>query len=192
MRVIAGSAGGLQLTVPQSVTRPTTDRVREALFSSLGDRVVGAAVLDLYAGSGAVGIEALSRGARSAVFVEADEGACAMIRANLERVRLAASTAEVRRGRVGDFLKRLPGDEPFDLVFADPPYARDEKSALELVALLADPVLPRSLRAGGLFILESMAGKDLPLNDGSPWHLSRDRRYGGTRLNYLTRAEPAA
>ncbi|MBL9154282.1 MAG: 16S rRNA (guanine(966)-N(2))-methyltransferase RsmD [Verrucomicrobiales bacterium] len=187
MRVIAGSAGGLPLTVPKSVTRPTTDRVREALFSSLGDRVLDAAVLDLYAGSGALGIEALSRGAASVVFVEADERACETIRGNLERSRLAGLAAEVRRSRVLDYLKRLPAGETgrFDLVFADPPYARDADTAAELAALLQSEPLAAALREGGLFVLESLDAGELPWGQPPRWELSRERRYGGTRLNYL-------
>jgi len=192
MRVIAGSAGGLPLTVPKSVTRPTTDRVREALFSSLGDRVIDAEVLDLYAGSGALGIEALSRGARSVVFVEADERACETIRANLAKARLTEARAEIRRSRVVDFVNRLPGQAAHDLVFADPPYARDETATAELAALLSSERLAVSLREGGLFILESMDKRDLPLGDPARWDLLRERRYGGTRLNYLTPRAAAA
>jgi 16S rRNA (guanine966-N2)-methyltransferase len=192
MRVIAGSAGGLPLTVPKSVTRPTTDRVREALFSSLGGRVNGAAVLDLYAGSGALGIEALSRGATSVVFVEADERACEAIRANLAKSRLSGDGAEIRRSRVVDFVSRLPEGAAFDLIFADPPYARDEASTAELAALLAAGRLAECLREGGLFVLESMDKRDLPLGDPPVWDLLRERRYGGTRLNYLTPRDATA
>lgn len=200
MRVIAGSAGGLPLTVPKSVTRPTADRVREALFSSLGGRVVGAAVLDLYAGSGALGIEALSRGARSVLFVEADDRACAAIRANLERTRLAGPAAAVRRERVRDFLQGLARagggtGAAYDLVFADPPYARDAEKAGELAALLASEGLAGALRPDGWFILEAMDGAAaLPLGGSGPWEAVRERRYGGTRLHYLRprSAAPAA
>lgn len=183
MRVIAGSAGGLSLTVPKSVTRPTTDRVREALFSSLGDRVEGAAVLDLYAGSGALGIEALSRGAASAVFVETDERACETIRGNLAKTRLTGG--EVRRSKVLDFLQRLQDSARFGLVFADPPYARDDATAAELAALLASERLRGCLGKEGVFILESMDAHPLPLGDEPRWEVLRDRRYGGTRLNFL-------
>ncbi|MCB1089477.1 MAG: 16S rRNA (guanine(966)-N(2))-methyltransferase RsmD [Verrucomicrobiae bacterium] len=183
MRVIAGSAGGLSLTVPKTVTRPTTDRVREALFSSLGDRVEGAAVLDLYAGSGALGIEALSRGAASAVFVEADERASETIRGNLAKTRL--NGGEVRRSKVLDFLQRLPDSARFGLVFADPPYARNDATAAELAALLASERLRGCLGEAGVFILESMDAYPLPLGDEPRWEILRDRRYGGTRLNFL-------
>lgn len=189
MRVIAGSAGGLTLAVPKSVTRPTTDRVREALFSSLADRIAGSAVLDLYAGSGAIGIEALSRGAGHVVFVDANAKACDTIRANLASTRLAAS-AEIRRADALDYLKRLaPDPGRFDLVFADPPYARDAATAVELAALLASESLASSIKTGGLFVLESIDGQDLPCLSPPLWHTLRERRYGGTRVTYLTRAE---
>ncbi len=187
MRVIAGSAGGLSLTVPVSVTRPTTDRTREALFSSLGDRVIGARILDLYAGSGALGIEALSRGARSAVFVEENARAADTIVANLRHTRLATPDTDVRRARVETYLKAPPSPEGgrFDLIFADPPYARDEETAAELIRLLAHPALPAALRPGGLFILETMDGSPLPQTEPPRWSSLRDRRYGGTRLHFL-------
>ena len=187
MRVIAGSAGGLSLTVPESVTRPTTDRVREALFSSLGDRVIDAEVLDLYAGSGALGIEALSRGAHTALFVETDERAAAALRRNLERTHLEA---EVRNTTVASFLRgpSLGSASGFDLIFADPPYARDDATRSELEALLASETLLQSLRPGGLFVLEGMDKFPLPHPDPALWESLRERRYGGTRLHYLVPA----
>ena len=187
MRVIAGSAGGLSLTVPNSVTRPTPDRVREALFSSLGERIIEARILDLYAGSGALGIEALSRGAGSVVFVEENERAAQTIRDNLERTRLPA---EVRRMKVSAFLNGLATGENrdrFDLVFADPPYARDDQTRAEIADLLASEALVRSLASDGLFVLEGMDGAALPLNAKTArWTVLRERRYGGTRLFFLS------
>ena len=189
MRVIAGSAGGHSLAVPPSLTRPTTDRVREALFSSLGDRVVEATVLDLYAGSGALGIEAASRGAAEVVFVEQGDEACEVIRKNLEKTRLSGSDhprLSVRHTRVADYLRAdTPGDR-FDLVFADPPYARDEAAQEELQALLANPLLAAALRPDGLFVLEALDGAPLPLGESPLWTSLRDRRYGRSRLHYLS------
>ena len=120
MRVIAGRLGGRRLSAPRGLaTRPTSDRVREALFSALGD--VGAArVLDLYAGTGALGIEALSRGAAQATFVESARAALAALRENLAALGIEAS-ARVVAQPVGRAVAALEG--PFDLVFADPPYA---------------------------------------------------------------------
>lgn len=125
MRVVAGSARGLRLDAPPGRgTRPTSDRMREALFNSLGslDLVAGASVVDLFAGSGALGIEALSRGAASATFVESDRTAVAVIEANLRRCRLA-DRADVVASPVERFL--ASSRTPFDLALADPPYSYD-------------------------------------------------------------------
>ena len=119
-RVIAGSAKGIRLAAPGEGTRPLTDRVKQTLFAILEPELEGARVLDLFAGSGAAGIEALSRGAAHATFVERDRGAATAIHANLERTRLA-DRASVERVAVEAFLAR-PGVEPFDLVLLDPPY----------------------------------------------------------------------
>lgn len=187
MRVIAGSAGGHSLAVPASLTRPTTDRVREALFSSLGELVVEAEVLDLYAGSGALGIEAASRGASGVVFVEQNDEAAEIIRRNLEKTRLASSalSISVRHTAVVDYLRLDQPSHRFDLIFADPPYARDEATLEELRALLANPLLPSALREGGRFILEAIDGAVLPLGEQPLWTSLRDRRYGRSRLHYL-------
>jgi 16S rRNA (guanine966-N2)-methyltransferase len=122
MRVIAGSARGTALTAPPRRTRPVSDRAREGLFSSLGNAVPDASCLDLYAGSGALGIEALSRGAASCTFVDRARAAAAAIRENLRRTHLEdRGTVETRD--VGAFLRSGPDEEgPVDLVFADPPY----------------------------------------------------------------------
>lgn len=122
MRVIAGEAKGTRLLSPPKGVRPIADRAKEGLFSSLGDRVEGARVLDLYAGSGAIGIEALSRGAAEAVFVEASAPAARVIGENLERARLSAA-GRVIRTRAQAFSRRGSDDiDPFDLLFLDPPY----------------------------------------------------------------------
>lgn len=180
MRIIAGKAGSLRLQVPPSVTRPTTDRVREALFSSLGPRVAGAAILDLFAGSGALGLEALSRGADSAVFVDSDAGAAAAITRNLETTRLEGGT--VRRSDALRFVSTLPPGR-FDLVFADPPYAREEATRELLEGLLAEPALPASLREGGSLVLESWTGASLPISD--LWTVAKEKKYGHTRISHL-------
>ncbi|HZU14694.1 MAG TPA: 16S rRNA (guanine(966)-N(2))-methyltransferase RsmD [Chloroflexota bacterium] len=121
MRVIAGRAKGHRLLAPKGMeTRPTTDKVREAIFSMLGTTLGGETVLDLFAGTGALGIEALSRGASSCVFIERREPACRAIRANLAHTKLA-SDARVLCAPVERVLPTL--NEPFDLVFLDPPYA---------------------------------------------------------------------
>src|SRR5215471_16899259 len=115
LRVVAGSAGGLHLVAPKGA-RPTTDRNKESLFSSLGDAVVDAVVLDLFAGSGALGIEALSRGATRAVFVDRDRRAVDAVRANLHTTGFA-ERARVQGTGASTFLRRLSSEAPFDLVF---------------------------------------------------------------------------
>jgi 16S rRNA (guanine966-N2)-methyltransferase len=125
-RIVAGSAGGRRLAVPAKGTRPTSDRVREALFSAVQSAVdlAGARVLDLYAGTGALGLEALSRGAGEAVFVESAAQALAVLRENVAAVGLPGT---VRAGKVAAVLA-AGTDEPFDLVLADPPYAAEDLS----------------------------------------------------------------
>ena len=169
MRVVAGEFRGRRLQAPRGrSTRPTADRVREALFSMLGD-VSGARVLDLYAGSGALGIEALSRGAASAVFVERDAAAVAAIRRNLETV--GAGAADVRRQDVLRFL--AAATDRFNLVFADPPYDSAPRLAAPLSA-----ALPAVLDENALIVTES--SKRTPLELTLP--LARERTYGDTRI----------
>ena len=168
MRVVAGEFKGRRLhTARGTRTRPTADRVREALFSMLGD-VSGARVLDLYAGSGALGIEALSRGAESAVFVERDQAALAALRRNLDAV---GARAEVRRQDVLRFLARPEGT--FDLVFCDPPY----DGAPALAAPLAG-ALPTLLGEDARIVTESDKRNPLLL----PLPLLVERTYGDTRV----------
>jgi 16S rRNA (guanine966-N2)-methyltransferase len=169
MRVIAGEYKGRRLHVPAGVsTRPTADRVREALFSILGP-LDGERVLDLYAGSGALGIEALSRGAAEALFVDSDPRAVATIRRNLEAI---GSDAEVRRRDALAFL-RGAGVRPFDLVFLDPPYS----SARELAGPLSER-LPAVLSKDARIVSES--DKRTPLELSLP--LLDERVYGNTRI----------
>ena len=168
MRVVAGEFKGRPLQAPKGVrTRPTADRVREALFSILGD-VAGARVLDLYAGSGALGIEALSRGAASALFVEKDPRAVAAIRRNLEGL---GADAEIRRRDVIGFLSAAEGR--YDLVLIDPPY----DSAARIAGRLAER-LPAVLAEGARVVTESDKRKPLEL----PLPLLRERVYGDTRV----------
>src|ERR687887_476879 len=135
MRVIAGSAGGIRLAVPKHGVRPTMDRVKAAIFSSLGDAVIGARVLDLFAGSGALGIEALSRGASSVVFVEADRESAEIIEGNLAKTNLKG---RVQQQDVFDFLRHASGAEMFHIIFADPPYEKTETGERFTEKLLAN------------------------------------------------------
>ncbi len=182
MRVIAGSLGGRQLQAPRGrVTRPTSDRVREALFSALGE-LQQERVLDLFAGSGALGIEALSRGAASAVFVERDAAASRVLRANLAALGIAAPRAEVRRG---DALRLLQSartrKETYDLIFIDPPYSQAHDWGRELPA-----ILPALLAPAARIVVESDRRAPLEL----PFEIARRRRYGDTSITIHTSHEP--
>ncbi len=121
MRVIAGSAGGVRLAVPKHGVRPTMDRVKAAIFSSLGEAIIGVRVLDLFAGTGALGIEALSRGAASAIFVEDDRQSADAIEKNLAKTNLQG---RVRDQDVFDFLRQRSNTDKFQIIFADPPYEK--------------------------------------------------------------------
>jgi len=174
MRVIGGRLGGRTLRAPRgSLTRPTSDLVRGAIFSMLGD-LGGASVLDLFAGSGALGIEALSRGAARAVFVEPDRAAADTLKANIEALGLARSEALIRRsGAVEAMRTARRRGETYDLVFIDPPYAQAERWA---------PVLQRSLppllNAAARVIVES--DRRTPLALELP--RQNERRHGDTLI----------
>ena len=174
MRVIAGDLGGRHIQAPSGrVTRPTSDRVREALFAMLDD-VGGANVLDLFAGSGGLGIEALSRGAASAVFVERDALALRALRANLASLGLAAPKARVRRS---DALVALRSawrrEETYDLIFIDPPYAQARDWEAGLSVVLA-PLLATAARV----IVESDRRAPLQLD----MQVELQRCYGDTTI----------
>ena len=177
MRVVGGVAGGRRLLAPAGrKVRPTSERVREALFNSLGslDAVAGARVVDLFAGTGALGIEALSRGATSATFVDADARAVAAIEENL-RVTGLGERARVVHADVMRFLGGLAADDqpPFDIAFADPPYAFDGWPAL------LDMVPAR------LVAVEARTHVGM----GERWHPLRSRRYGDTVVTLARRVE---
>ncbi|MEP6671278.1 MAG: 16S rRNA (guanine(966)-N(2))-methyltransferase RsmD [Chthoniobacter sp.] len=180
MRVIAGSAGGLPLLLPKSDLRPTMDVVKGAMFSSLGDFIVGARVLDLFAGSGALGIEALSRGAASATFVESDRRAVAAIERNLERTKL---TGEVQPMDIFRYLDRYPTQGKYDVIFADPPYAKVAGERDFTPELLGSESLRNALAPNGIFILEHLPGAKLPVRQ--VWECFRQKRYGATEVAFL-------
>ena len=172
MRIVAGRWGGRRLTTPKGLaTRPTSDRVREALFSILGDRVQDARVLDLFAGSGALGLEALSRGAAEATFVDSAPAAIAALKANLDGL---GAEAEVHRSDALRFLRAAAGKaRHYDLVLLDPPY----RLAARLGRALSE-ALPAVLAHDALVVSESdrraPLALDLPLTD--------ERRYGDTLI----------
>ena len=174
MRVIAGLAKGKQLKTPEGMqTRPTTDRVKEALFSIIQFEIPGARVLDLFGGTGQLGIEALSRGAQSAVFVDAREEACRLIRGNLAKAKLE-SQGKVIRCDYADYLKR--SRDKFDIILLDPPYAEVFlEYALKFITEID------ILQSGGIIISERPVGKDLPW-DFLGFTRSRDYKYGTTLL----------
>ena len=182
-RIIAGSAGGRRLTVPPGRgTRPTSDRAREGLFGTVTavlGTLAGSAVLDLYAGSGAVGLEALSRGAGDVLLVEADPKAASVIRANVTALGLPG--ARVAVGRAEKVLARGPGDgPPRDVVFADPPYSTD---ASEVTAVLVALLAPGWLAPGALVAVER-ATRSGPLSWPAGYTPDRARKYGEATLWY--------
>ena len=174
MRVITGKARGVQLKTPDGMTtRPTSDRVKEALFSIIQFEIPASRVLDLFGGTGQLGIEALSRGAKSAVFVDAGEPACRLIRENLRRTKLE-SDAKVVRSDYMDYLKRCR--ETFDIIFLDPPYAEVFlENALKCITEID------ILQTGGIIVAECPVGKDLPWNFEG-FTRSKDYKYGNTIL----------
>jgi 16S rRNA (guanine(966)-N(2))-methyltransferase RsmD len=172
VRIVAGRWGGRRLTTPKGeATRPTADRVREALFSILGDSVQGARVLDLFAGSGALGLEALSRGAAAATFVDRSAAAVRAVRANLEAL---GGEAEVRHEDALRFLRASPGKpRHYDLVLLDPPYGLAERLGREL-----SEALPAVLAPAALVVSESDRRAPLSLD----LRLEDERRYGDTLI----------
>ena len=156
MRVIAGTAGGMRLAVPETDVRPTMDRVKAAIFSSLHTGIVGARVLDLFAGTGALGIEALSRGAASALFVEENRAAVLAIEQNFARTKLRGP---VRKQEVFAFLESAGSRERFDIIFADPPYEKTKAGRRIHAAAAGEPVVSRPARAGGPLHSREAAGR---------------------------------
>jgi 16S rRNA (guanine966-N2)-methyltransferase len=173
--------GGRRIAVPRTGTRPTTDRVRESLFNVLASRIdfEGSSVLDLYAGSGALGLEAVSRGAASAVFVESDHRAAAVIAKNLASLGV---TAEVRRGPVASVLAG-GAERSVDLVFADPPY---DVPAADIEQMLVALLTGGWATTGTVLVVErATSGPELAWPDG--WRRWPSRRYGDTRIELADR-----
>jgi len=173
MRIIAGSARSLRLVVPKGAeVRPTSDFVRESLFAGLADRTLDCRFADLYAGSGSVGLEALSRGAASCVFVERDPRCVQALHTNLAQTRLS-DRARVVRGDCRKLLPALWAESPWDIVFVDPPYREDSTAIIQQLQTLA-----AADRVSCLVVLQCERGSepDLPA--------ARQKRYGGTVLLY--------
>lgn len=185
-RIISGRAGSITLDVPDAGTRPTSDRVRESLFGALesAEAVQGAAVLDLYAGSGALGLEAVSRGAASADLVEKSPSAAAVVERNAAKVAKSVgrdAAIRVRRSAVTAFLGGPRG--PYDLVFLDPPYDLDENELTHALALLVP-----SLALGATVVVERAARSPRPALPDALAH-TRDRTYGDTVLWWVRLAD---
>ena len=180
MRVITGTARGVQLKTPEGMlTRPTTDRVKEALFSIIHFEIPGASVLDLFGGTGQLGIEALSRGAQNAVFVDAREDACKLIRENLKRTKLEQNGRVVR----SDYLDYLNCcREKFNIILLDPPYAEVFlENALKRITEID------ILQSNGIIVTERPLGKELPWEfDG--YVRSKDYKYGKTLIRIYRKA----
>ena len=181
-RVIAGEAGGRRLAVPAGRdTRPTSDRAREGLFgtiSSIAGPLDGARVLDLYAGSGAVGLEALSRGARHVLLVEQDARAARVIRENIEAIGLPG--AVLAADRVERVLARGPDGDRYDVVFADPPYALPDAAVGRALALLAEG----GWLAPGALVIVERATRSGPVSWPDGFVPDRARRYGEATFWY--------
>jgi len=181
-RVIAGEAGGRRLTVPDGRhTRPTSDRAREGLFATISSIVgplAGARVLDLYAGSGAVGLEALSRGAEHVLLVEHGARAARVIRQNIEAIGLPG--AAVIADRVERVLARGPAAGRYDVVFADPPYALADAAVTQVLALLAE----QGWLAPGALVVVERATRSGPVSWPDGFVLDRARRYGEATFWY--------
>lgn len=195
MRVIAGSAGGVPLLCPKGDhVRPTMDQVRAAIFSSLAESIPDARVLDLFAGTGGLGIEALSRGAVAATFIERDRKAADCIRGNLEQTHLGGpGKAQVICLDVFTFLERRAGSgsgstvETYDLIFADPPYTAAGQPEDHSAKLIQSAALVQALRPGGLFVLEKSPRHALPDLEANGWQAVRQKRYGKSEVVFLVR-----
>jgi len=189
MRIIGGRAGGRVLKVPKGFSvRPTPDLVRQAVFNSLGARVVGAVVLELFAGTGALGLECLSRGASRVLFVEASSRHAGHLR---ENVRLSGLEAEGMQVRVQDAYvathQLTAVGERFDLVFADPPYGEknlDRRSASHAQRLLDDAELPRLVAEGGLLVLGHARRDNLSIA-AERWEEVKCLRHGDSLMRFL-------
>ena len=179
MRVITGKARGVTLKTPEGLqTRPTTDRVKEALFSIIQFDIPGATVLDLFGGTGQLGIEALSRGAKRAVFIDESDKACRLIRENLSRTKLEQQGSVIR----SDYLAYLARcSEKFNLIFLDPPYAEVFlENALKRITEID------ILQSGGIIVTERPLGKELSF-EFQGYTRSKDYKYGNTLITLYRR-----
>jgi len=179
MRITSGEFRNRKLQVPKQDVRPAADRVREAVFSMLGNWIEGRRVLDLYAGTGSYGLEAISRGAAIAEFVEGDRNVARILQQNIDHCGVPLKSARVHLERVEAFLGRTTAVAPFDLVFADPPYAESTSGELlqnTLQALEGRPMV----KPEGFLVFELPRTVDAQVAEA--WELVRDRKYGKSRI----------
>jgi 16S rRNA (guanine966-N2)-methyltransferase len=184
MRIIAGKAGRTVIKVPSAVARPTTDFVRQALFSILGQQTDGARVLDLYSGSGALGLEALSRGAASCTFVDEHRQAATVVTENLAKAKLTGGHPV--KSDVISYLTRDSGT--YDLIFADPPYWKYYGDKDHVTDLFKSNLLPPRLAQGGRFIVEISSRQDSPI--APEFSLISRREYGSSTILLYEAASP--
>lgn len=177
MRVISGKAKGKVLKTPEGMfTRPTSDRVKEALFSIIQFEIPGAKILDLFAGTGQLGIEALSREAKEVIFVDEREDACRLVRENLKRTNLESSGRVIRSDYLA-FLKKCR--DKFDIIILDPPYA--EVFLENSIKMITEIDI---LQSNGIIVAERPVGKDLP-GEFPGYTRSKDYKYGNTLLAFF-------
>jgi 16S rRNA (guanine966-N2)-methyltransferase len=179
MRITSGRFRNRRLEVPELNVRPASDRVREAVFSMLGDWIKDRHVLDLYAGTGSYGLEAMSRGAKSVVFVEADARVAGSLKENAARCGLAPGEAGVVTQSAEQYIETAPAERIFDLVFADPPYANSQDGLL-LQNTLQALKSASMVQPDGFLVFEQQ--KKTEARDSEGWDLIRDRAYGKSRI----------
>lgn len=184
MRITGGILGGRRIAVPRTSLRPTQDRIRGAVFSSIGDGIEGARVLDLFAGSGAMGLEAFSRGACFVCWVESDIRACRTISENVRSLCSDPDRARVVRSDAIRFISRYDSrvTEPFDVVFSDPPY---DHGGVWLKKILFALSRGSILKNKGLLVMEQDA--NAPIVEEGGWMLLRNKAYGGTRVCFFVK-----
>ena len=181
MRIIAGQFRGRKLaSVKTAAIRPTSDRVREALFNILGRKPIGSAVLDLFCGTGALGLESLSRGARTSVFVDNDEHSLAVLRRNISRCKVASCTRVIRWDIINNLSCLNRDDQCFDLVFLDPPYGLEVIQNTLINLIRQDVLLPEAL------VVAEHPSKDTIDLTGTGLHSVDHRSYGSSALSFLS------
>lgn len=189
MRLTGGEHRGRRLNVPADGTRPTQDKVRAAVFSSLAARVPGARVLDLFAGTGALGLEAWSRGAAWVDWVENGKNALRALRRNHRQLGVERDAGRIWAADAFNWIARPCAGTACDLIFADPPYAKAREQ--DWLAKLAEPLVQNGwIKPGGVFVFET-EGRDA-LSEPAGWRLARDKAYGATRVLVWVRDETVA